>query len=77
MKLIHSAAALSVFSCVAATGWEFVEKGTSGVVGMEAIIVSPTLAIFLDSAGNDNPLTINGHSAWGSLFDLETNQAMP
>ncbi|KAJ7256075.1 glyoxal oxidase precursor, partial [Mycena rebaudengoi] len=77
MKLIHSAAALSVFSCVAAAGWEFVEKGTSGVVGMEAIIVSPTLAIFLDRAGNDNPLTINGHSAWGSLFDLETNQAMP
>lgn len=38
------------------------------------MIVSPTLAIFFDRPSND-PLTINGHPAWGALWNLETNTA--
>jgi len=55
-------------------GWKFVQNGTSGVLALEAIIVSPTLAIFFDRATND-PLTINDHPAWGALWNLETNTA--
>ncbi|TFK34118.1 glyoxal oxidase precursor [Crucibulum laeve] len=54
--------------------WHFVEAGTSGILALEAIVVSPTLAIFFDRATND-PLTINGHPAWGALWNFETNTA--
>jgi len=68
---------LSVAATVAsAGGWHFVQNGTSGILALEAMIVSPTLAIFFDLASND-PLQINGHSAWGALWNLETNTATP
>ncbi|KAJ3568946.1 hypothetical protein NP233_g5380 [Leucocoprinus birnbaumii] len=57
-------------------GWHFVQNGTSGVIALESIIVSDTLAIFFDNATN-NPLQINGRSAWGALWNLETNTASP
>ena len=56
-----------------APAWTFEEVGTSGIVALESIIVSPTLAIFFDRA-SDDPLQINGHSAWGALFNLETHE---
>ncbi|KAJ7213258.1 glyoxal oxidase N-terminus-domain-containing protein [Mycena rebaudengoi] len=59
---------------VAEAGWEFVQNGTSGILALESIIVSPTLAIFFDFAGTGSPLMINGHSAWGGLWNMETNQ---
>ncbi|KAJ6473167.1 glyoxal oxidase precursor [Mycena sanguinolenta] len=60
---------------VAGTGWEFVQNGTSGILALEAIIVSPTLALFFDFSGTGGPLQINNHSAWGALWNLETNEA--
>ncbi|KDR73335.1 hypothetical protein GALMADRAFT_142447 [Galerina marginata CBS 339.88] len=60
----------------AAPRWEFVQNGTTGVLALEAIVVSPTLAIFFNRASND-PLMINGHSAWGALWNFETNTASP
>ncbi|KAJ7983122.1 glyoxal oxidase N-terminus-domain-containing protein [Mycena polygramma] len=68
-------AALASGTLVAGAGWEFVQNGTSGILALEAIIVSPTLAIFFDFAGTGGPLMINGRSAWGALWNLETNQA--
>lgn len=59
---------------VAGAGWNFVQNGTSGILALEAIFVSPTLAIFFDRATND-PLTINDHPAWGALWNQETNTA--
>ncbi|KIJ53696.1 copper radical oxidase [Sphaerobolus stellatus SS14] len=59
-----------------APAWHFVQNGTSGLVALEAIVVSPTLAIFFDRATND-PLQINGHTAWGAIWDFETNTATP
>ncbi|KAF8530540.1 glyoxal oxidase N-terminus-domain-containing protein [Hysterangium stoloniferum] len=58
----------------AGQGWNFVQNGTSGIVALEAIVVSPTLAVFFDRASND-PLSINGHSAWAALWNFETNTA--
>ncbi|KAI0737815.1 glyoxal oxidase precursor [Daedaleopsis nitida] len=75
---------LSVFALVAlfgslalaapaAPGWRFdLRNQTSGIVVLESVIVSPTLALFFDRA-SDDPLQINGHSAWGALWNLETN----
>ncbi|KAF8808327.1 glyoxal oxidase precursor [Phlegmacium glaucopus] len=61
---------------VSGAGWEFVQNGTSGILALEAIVVSPTLAIFFDRASND-PLMVNGHSAWGALWNFQTNTATP
>ena len=44
----------------------------SGIVALEFIVVSPTLAIFFYRATND-PLQINSHSSWGALWNLELN----
>ncbi|KAJ7269900.1 glyoxal oxidase precursor [Mycena rebaudengoi] len=50
-----------------AVGWEFVEAGHSGVIALaEAIVVSPTLAIFFDRATNDPLTTPDGKTAWGA-----------
>ncbi|PIL37675.1 hypothetical protein GSI_01369 [Ganoderma sinense ZZ0214-1] len=58
-------------------GWKFDLKETrSGVVGLESIVVSPTLVLFLDRA-TDDPLQINNHSAWGALWNLETSTVTP
>ncbi|KAM5542440.1 hypothetical protein V8D89_003899 [Ganoderma adspersum] len=58
-------------------GWRFDLKETrSGVVGLESIVVSPTLVLFLDKATSD-PLQINNHSAWGALWNLETSTVTP
>ncbi|GJJ15281.1 hypothetical protein Clacol_009557 [Clathrus columnatus] len=55
-------------------GWHFVQNGTSGVLALEAIVVSPTLAVIFDRASND-PLMINGHPAWGAIWNFQTNTA--
>jgi len=57
-------------------GWHFVQNGTSGIVALESIIVSDTLAIFFDNFTAD-PLQINDHPALGALWNLETNTASP
>ncbi len=60
-----------------APGWTFnLKNATSGIVALEAIVVSPTLVVFFDRASND-PLQINDHSAWGALWNLETDTVTP
>ena len=41
------------------------------------MIVSPTLAITFDRVNNGTPLKVDGHDAWGALWNLETNTATP
>jgi hypothetical protein len=53
-----------------------VQNGTSGVAAMQLVVVSPTLALIVDKV-EANPLQINSHPAWGSLFNFETNTATP
>lgn len=54
----------------AAPAWQFVEKGLSGIVALESIIVSPTLAVFFDRATNDPLHTADGKVAWGTSCSL-------
>lgn len=62
---------------IAEPSWTFELQDTrSGIVALEAIVVSPTLVVFFDRASND-PLQINNHSAWGALWDLETSTVQP
>lgn len=56
--------------------WTFTERGNSGIVALEAIVVSPTLVLFFDKA-SDDPLQINNHSAWGALWNLQTSTVTP
>lgn len=57
--------------------WRFDIKQTpSGIVALESVIVSPTLALWFDGAANA-PLKINNHSAWGALWDLQTSSVRP
>ncbi|RDX47756.1 glyoxal oxidase precursor [Lentinus brumalis] len=57
--------------------WRFDLKNvTSGIVALEAIVVSPSLVVMFDRA-SDDPLQINGHSAWGALWNLETSTVQP
>ncbi|KAM5542479.1 hypothetical protein V8D89_003938 [Ganoderma adspersum] len=58
----------------AVPAWQFNLKAeSSGIVVVESTIVNPNLALFFDRAAND-PLQINGHSAWGALFNLQTGE---
>ncbi|KAG6908451.1 hypothetical protein DXG01_004534 [Tephrocybe rancida] len=69
--LLGSAAAASP-----APAWTFVQNGTTGIVAIETIVVSRTLAITFDRAQGD-PLQLNGHGAWGALWNFDTNTASP
>lgn len=62
---------------IAEPSWTFeLQNQTSGIVALEAIVVSPTLVLFFDRA-SDDPLQINNHSAWGALWDLEDSTVKP
>ncbi len=80
MRQPYSFYALSAFftlisAAPSAPQWSFnLKESTSGIVALESIVVSPTLAIFFDRA-SDDPLQINNHSAWGVLWNLETSTA--
>ena len=70
-------ALLSVQATVGAgVGWHFLQNGTSGVLALEAMVVSPTLVIIFDKATND-PLQIDNHTTWGALWNLEKHIATP
>ncbi|KAJ6470090.1 glyoxal oxidase N-terminus-domain-containing protein [Mycena vitilis] len=57
--------------------WKFTEVGNSGIVALESIVVSPTLAVFFDRASNDPLRTPDGKVAWGALWNMETNTVKP
>jgi hypothetical protein len=63
-------------SSAAKPEWTLVQNGTTGILALEMMVVSSTLVIMFDRAEN-NPLMINNHSAWGALWNLQTNTASP
>ncbi|KAK0445196.1 glyoxal oxidase N-terminus-domain-containing protein [Armillaria borealis] len=49
--------------------WTLLQRGTTGVSGMQLAIVSETTAIIYDKVEH-NTLTVNGHVAWAVEVDL-------
>ncbi|KAJ7588942.1 glyoxal oxidase N-terminus-domain-containing protein [Mycena floridula] len=72
LRLLPLILATGVYS--SSSGWTFVQNGTTGILALEAMIISPTQALLFDRAAN-NPLMINNHSAWGAIWDFTTNTA--
>ncbi|KAG7095570.1 hypothetical protein E1B28_006303 [Marasmius oreades] len=56
--------------------WTLAQQGTTGVSALEMAVVSETTVLIFDKVEH-NPLTVNGHVAWGSEFNLQTKQARP
>ncbi|KAJ7622189.1 glyoxal oxidase precursor [Roridomyces roridus] len=57
--------------------WSFVQQGNSGIIPLELITLSPTLALMYDRP-YVNPLKLpDGEPAWAGLWHLDTNTATP
>ncbi|KAF8205560.1 glyoxal oxidase precursor [Mycena galopus ATCC 62051] len=74
---------LSLLSVLAGVGaqrtiqWTFVQNGTSGVIPVELITISPTLMLMYDRADGNPLLLPDGERAWAALWNLETNTPTP
>ena len=53
-----------------------VHARVTGVNAQQLAIVTDTTAVIFDKV-QDNPMTLNGHPAWASEFNLVTRQARP
>lgn len=73
---VFLAISVSPLSGLAQPSWKFVQNGTSGMVALESIFINPNLAVIFDRATN-GPLQIDGHAAWGALWNMKTNQPTP
>ncbi|THU77179.1 hypothetical protein K435DRAFT_702963 [Dendrothele bispora CBS 962.96] len=56
--------------------WGLTQPGTTGVSAMQLAVTSESTAIILDKVEH-NPLTVNGHIAWASELNFNTNQVRP
>ncbi|KAA1469197.1 copper radical oxidase [Dentipellis sp. KUC8613] len=56
--------------------WTLSQQGTTGVHAMQLAIISPSHALIMDKVEH-NPLTIDGHPAWGALYNLNTHAVKP
>ncbi|KAL0946774.1 hypothetical protein HGRIS_012948 [Hohenbuehelia grisea] len=56
--------------------WGLVQKGSTGVHAMQLAVVSETHALIVDKVEH-NPLTLDGHPAWASLYNLNTHAVRP
>ncbi|KAJ7627325.1 glyoxal oxidase N-terminus-domain-containing protein [Roridomyces roridus] len=66
-----------VHLAIAQNTWTFVPQGNSGIVPLELITLSPTLALMYDRP-YANPLKLpNGESAWAGLWHFNNNSATP
>ncbi|KAH7099405.1 glyoxal oxidase N-terminus-domain-containing protein [Auriculariales sp. MPI-PUGE-AT-0066] len=58
------------------TTWSLTQPGTTGVAAMQIVVVSETQILIVDKVQH-NPLTINGHVAWSSIYSLTNNTVRP
>ncbi|TFK30187.1 copper radical oxidase [Coprinopsis marcescibilis] len=56
--------------------WTLREQGMTGVNAMQLVVISSTLVLIVDKVEH-NPLDVNGHPAWGALYNLETHETTP
>lgn len=58
------------------SGWTLTQIGSTGVNAMQLAIISDSHALIVDKVEH-NPLVINGHPAWGALYNLRTHSVKP
>lgn len=58
------------------SGWTLTQAGSTGVNAMQLAIISDSHAMVIDKVEH-NPLVINGHPAWGALYNLRTHSVKP
>ena len=58
------------------SGWTLTQNGSTGVNAMQLAIISDSHALIVDKVEH-NPLIINGHPAWGALYNLRTHSVKP
>ena len=58
------------------SGWTLTQIGSTGVNAMQLAIISDSHALIIDKVEH-NPLEINGHPAWGALYNLHTHSVKP
>ena len=58
------------------SGWILTQTGSTGVNAMQLAIISDSHALIVDKVEH-NPLEINGHPAWGALYNLRTHSVKP
>ncbi|KAE9401452.1 hypothetical protein BT96DRAFT_918769 [Gymnopus androsaceus JB14] len=51
--------------------WSLVQQGTTGVSGMQLVVVSETSAVIFDKVEH-NPLMVDGHIAWSAELNINT-----
>ena len=56
--------------------WSLVQRGSTGVSAMQLVVVSPSHALIIDKVEH-NPISIDGHPAWGALYNLDTEAILP
>ncbi|KAK0196831.1 copper radical oxidase [Armillaria mellea] len=56
--------------------WKLIRKGDTGVNAMQLAVISDTHAIIIDKVEH-NRLDVDGHPAWGALYDLDTHTLKP
>lgn len=56
--------------------WSLVQRGSTGVSAMQLVVISPSHALIVDKVEH-NPISIDGHPAWGALYNLDTQAVMP
>ena len=58
------------------SGWTLAQAGSTGVNAMQLAVISDSHALIVDKVEH-NPLVINGHPAWGALYNLRTHSVKP
>ncbi|KAK0239847.1 copper radical oxidase [Armillaria nabsnona] len=56
--------------------WKLIQKGETGVNAMQLAVISNTHAIIIDKVEH-NPLDVDGHPAWGALYNLNNHTLKP
>ncbi|KAH0830643.1 copper radical oxidase [Lanmaoa asiatica] len=56
--------------------WSLVQRGSTGVSAMQLVVISPSHVLIVDKVEH-NPISIDGHPAWGALYNLDTQAVMP
>ncbi|KAI0034516.1 copper radical oxidase [Vararia minispora EC-137] len=71
-----NAAAAAPAIALSGSHWTLSQQGTTGVHAMQLAIISSSHALIMDKVEH-NPLTIDGHPAWGALYNLNTHDVTP